>query len=149
MNISAINAISNTVKNINFGAKKNTGPDFIVNIYKEDSDSFIRKTTIYESYYNNGDIKNKTVFKDDGTVEKTDYYKGGNIKQTTIEMPSGYSKITKYYPNQEVKEKSVISAGKYCRETIEYNKDGSVKKAYRKWSNGITTKLPKDYVLIS
>lgn len=106
------------------------------------------KTVAFE-YYPTTEFKSDEV-QQDGITTKRDYYRHNKgVKQIVEQHPSGYTRIIKYYPNTEMpKERTIISANGFCQETVEYNKDGSVKKAYRQWSNGIRTKLPKDFDII-
>ena len=100
-------------------------------------------------YYSNGVFKSDEVQKDGITTRKDYYNYCKGTKQLTEQYPSGYTRIIKYYPKTgEPKEYTIISANGICQETVEYDKEGIPKKAYRQWSNGIRTKLPKDFDII-
>ena len=106
-------------------------------------------TTVTFEYYPTTEFKSDEV-QQGGITTKRDYYRHNKgVKQITEQHPSGYTRIIKYYPNTEMpKERTIISANGICQETVEYDKEGIPKKAYRQWSNGIRTKLPNDFDLI-
>ncbi len=106
-------------------------------------------TTVTFEYYPTTEFKSDEV-QQGGIITKRDYYRHNKgVKQIVEQHPSGYTRIIKYYPKTgELKEYTVISANGICQETVEYDKEGIPKKAYRQWSNGIRTKLPNDFDLI-